>query len=158
MLSRSSASMSSLCGKPEFARDLAECEQESKNSQLCLLAPPPTSHMALFKSVALLSSLHPFSGKPILYVWNKVTDPILKGILFEGKYSKLNERIYPSYQIFIYYSIGPQSQHYPWEEVKSTYQEYVNYLNSTSGFFFFFNYILVYWANYHNYLWAESRL
>lgn len=88
-----------------------------------LLRPVTTSHMAMFKSVALLSSFHPFSGKPILCVWNKVTDPILKGILFEGKYSKLNEQIYPNYQIFTYYSIGPQSQHYPWEEVKSTYQE-----------------------------------
>lgn len=82
-----------------------------------------TSHVAMFKSVAFLSSLHPFSGKPSLCVRNKVTDPILKGILFEGKYLKLNERIYPNCQIFFSYSLGPQSQHYPWEEVKSTYQE-----------------------------------
>lgn len=50
---------------------------------------------------------------------NEVTDHIIKEILFEGKNSKLNEQIYPNYQIFICCSLDPQSQHSHDGKVKS---------------------------------------
>lgn len=126
MVLRSSASMSSLCGKPSFACNLAEREQESKNSQLVsvgssALSTPHPMWLCLNQWL-FFPPFIPFQVNPF-FVCEIVTDPILKGILLEGKYLKLNERIYPNCQIFIYYSLGPQSQHYPWEEVKSTYQE-----------------------------------
>lgn len=49
--------------------------------------------------------------------------------------------MYPNYQILIYCSLGPQSQHYPrWQSQKylsRTSAGCANYLNSTPCLFFF---------------------
>lgn len=113
--------------KPSFACNLAEREQENRIPSLCLLVPlpcPPHPMWLCLNQWLFFPPLHPFSGKPILCVWNSHWSHFKRNPSWRKILKTEWGRIYPNCQIFIYYSLGPQSQHYPWEEVKSTYQNH----------------------------------